>query len=110
MSIMEHAGGDVRPGAAPEMQSRLTVPRLSQRAGGKDYVSSKQTPSNEDELKVLKQTMTKVDLVFLLALKISIEKLSAHCTPRRARHGPAWRGLTWQIEVRVLADRSERSG
>ena len=26
------------------------------------------------------------------------------------RHGPAWRGLAWQIVVRGLADRSEVSG
>ena len=30
--------------------------------------------------------------------------------PTRSRHGPAWRGLVWPIEVRGLADRSEGSG
>ena len=46
MTRMEHAGGAGWPGAAPEMESRLPIPRLTQRAGGQDYVSSKQTPSN----------------------------------------------------------------
>ena len=30
--------------------------------------------------------------------------------PDTVRHGPAWRGLTWLIEVRGLANRSEGSG
>ena len=30
--------------------------------------------------------------------------------PDTVRHGPAWRGLTWQIEVRGLANRSEGLG
>ena len=44
MTRMEHAGG---AGAAPEMESRLPLPRLTQRARGQDYVSSKQTPSKD---------------------------------------------------------------
>ena len=44
MTRMEHAGGADRPGAAPEMASRVPFPRLSQRAGGKDYVSSNKLP------------------------------------------------------------------
>ena len=30
--------------------------------------------------------------------------------PDTVRHGPAWRGLAWLIEVRGLANRSEGSG
>ena len=39
MPIMEHAGGDVRPGAAPEMQSRPAIRSLT---GSKSSAQSTQ--------------------------------------------------------------------
>ena len=46
MTKMEHAGGAGGAGAAPEMASSPAGRSLTQRAGGQDYVSSEQTPSN----------------------------------------------------------------
>ena len=46
MQIWEHSGAAGMPSAAPEMAPSTAGRSLTQRAGGQDYVSSEQTPSN----------------------------------------------------------------